>query len=94
MERRIREELLGVRKILARWDPLGVIDSLEEDGLPPDEYDSYAPAILTMLRGGATQDAIVQHLRLIQVRSMGLASSPDHDRWIADQLLEWWRSRQ
>jgi hypothetical protein len=93
MEDRAGEELLGVRKILARWDPIGVIDSLEEDGLPPDEYDSYAPAILTMLRRGTTQDEIVQHLRLIQIRFMGLASSPDHDRWIADQLLEWWRSR-
>jgi len=94
MEDRADEELLGVRKILARWDPIGVIDSLEEDGLPPDEYDSYAPAILTMLRGGTTQDAIVQHLRLIQVCFMGLASSPDHDRWIADQLLEWWGARR
>ena len=94
MKDRVYEELLGVREILARWDPIGVIDSLDEDGLPPDEYDSYAPAIITMLRRGTTQDEIVQHLRLIQVRFMGLASSPDHDRWIADQLLEWWGSRQ
>src|SRR5437763_1019765 len=93
MPDKTKEELLGVRKILALWDPIGVIGDLEEAGLPPDEYDAYAPAILTMLRRGTVRDEIVQHLGLIQSRLMGLPPGRDHDRWIADQLLEWWRSR-
>jgi hypothetical protein len=89
----VDEELLRVQEFLALWDPIGVIDLLEEEGLLPNEYDSYAPAILTMLRAGTTRVEIVRHLGLIQTRFMGLGDSPDHDGWIADQLLEWWRSR-
>jgi hypothetical protein len=89
----IEGELHGVRTILALWDPIGVIDLLEEEGLPPAEYDPYAPAILTMLRRGTTRGEIVQHLGQIQKCFMGLKPSRDHDGWIADRLLEWWRAR-
>jgi hypothetical protein len=86
------EDLKTIQKILQQWDPIDVIESLKEDGIPPNEYDSYAPAILTMLMQGASVENITHHLGVIQKVSMGLDPWPDRDRRIATMLVEWWNS--
>ncbi len=88
------EDLRTVQEILQQWDPIGVIESLKEDGLPPNEYDSYAPAILTMLTQGTSVEKIIDHLGIIQKVSMGLGPWADRDRRIATILVEWWNSRR
>jgi len=40
----------------AAWDPIDV-------GVPPDEYDTYAPQVWELLRSGASEDDVAAHLR-------------------------------
>jgi hypothetical protein len=47
------------------WDPIG-------SGVPPDEYDSYAPMVTGMLERRETDLEIAAHLAHIEKGSMGL----------------------
>jgi len=94
LKKEVKNELASVQRILQRWDPIGVIDMLLEDGLPPDEYDSYAPVVLGMLRRGCSREELVDHLGRVQVESMGLGPWPERDRRTADELLAWWSHRR
>ena len=40
-----RHRIAVVKEALKCWDPIGVIPGLIEDGLLPDEYDSYALSV-------------------------------------------------
>ena len=50
-KRQATEQIRAVEAVLRRWDPIGV-----EPGIsgPADEYDSYAPHIVSMVLGGAS----------------------------------------
>ncbi len=87
-------DLKQVQELLQRWDPIGVIDDLKESGLPPDEYDSYAPAILNMLKRGVNVQGIASHLGQLKTVAMGLGGPwPEKDNQIAQELVFWWQSR-
>jgi hypothetical protein len=53
-----------VESVLRRWDPAGV-----QPGrfAPADEYDSYAPHIVSMIEGGCTADALIAHLEHLSI---------------------------
>jgi hypothetical protein len=57
---------------LRRWDPIGV-----EPGsvAPADEYDSYAPRIVSMVKSGCTVDELAAHLEHLGSETMGLGPS-------------------
>lgn len=64
-----RDLVATIDDILWRvWDPIGVND------VPAarDEYASYAPGILTLLRRGADDAEIIRHLQTIEAERMGL----------------------
>lgn len=85
-------DLKHVQEILQKWDPIGVIDGLKESGQPPNEYDSYAPAILNMLKKGANAQTIAVHLGQIQSFDMGLGGPwPEKDDLTAQKLVSWWQ---
>ena len=87
-------DLNHVETVLQKWDPIGVIETLKEDGLPPNEYDSYAPPILSMLAKGADVEKIAAHLGRIQTVDMGLGGPwPEKDNQIAEELTSWWQSK-
>jgi hypothetical protein len=86
-------ELNHIKKVLQRWDPIGVMPGPKEDDGPIDEYDSYAPGIHTILRGGATVDQVAQHLQHIRTLSMGLPVNRSKDRVFATELVSWWQGR-
>jgi hypothetical protein len=50
------------------WDPIGVNDVPEA----ADEYDGYIGGIYVLLRDSASDERIVQHLREIETKTMGL----------------------
>lgn len=56
----------NVRQVLNRWDPIGVADAVD------DEYDSYIPQFLALLRSGADEATIAKHLLKIEKEWMGL----------------------
>lgn len=89
-----RAELELVEALLRDWDPIGVIETLLEDGLPPNEYDSYAPHIRrTLADDDCTIEGLALTLELIRTRSMGLPECLDADRAAARRMIERWRAR-
>ena len=63
------------------WDPIG----MRQIGGPADEYDSYAPDVLAMLRAGTTEEDLVAHLHSIATTQMGL--HPPRAHYAARALL-------
>lgn len=61
-----------VESVLRRWDPIGV-----QPGrfAPADEYDSYAPKIVSMVESGCSADALVAHLEHLSVDTLGVGSN-------------------
>ena len=83
-------DLEFVKRLLQRWDPIGVIETLVEDGLPPYEYDSYAPEILEKLQAKVTEEQLTEYLGWLQSKKMGFGPSPEKDRAVARELVNWW----
>lgn len=65
-------EIRLVEVILRRWDPVGV-----EPGhvAPADEYDSYAPHIVSIVKGGCTLEELASHLEHLGSEMMGIGRS-------------------
>ena len=72
-----------VKNILrAEWDPIGIGDARAAR----DEYDSNAGRVLSLLRPGASADALYRYLRDVETGSMGLDGDPERTRRIAEKL--------
>ena len=65
-------EIRLVQAILRRWDPIGA-----EPGAvaPSDEYDSYAPHIVSLVKRGCTAEELASHLEHLGSETMGLGPS-------------------
>jgi hypothetical protein len=64
-----REIWTAIRGVLmSQWDPIGVSDVPEA----ADEYDGYIGGVYDLLKGGATDKRIADHLRSIEINRMGL----------------------
>jgi len=78
---RLQDEVRAV--LNADWDPIGVAD------VAPDEYDDYIGPICDMLQSEATQAEMVDFLRMVETKHMGLRPSPTHQLVaVAELLLE------
>lgn len=72
-----------VRSVLLRdWDPLGVGDNPNLS----DEYDSYIPELLRLLRAGASATVIAEYLETLESR-LGVDTSAGKGMEIAVRLL-------
>jgi hypothetical protein len=77
--------VLLVQEILRRWDPIGIAPG--KFG-PADEYDSYAPHIVSMVAQRCSLEELRLHLEVIRVKTIGVEPNPDRDREIAGEILE------
>jgi hypothetical protein len=69
--RALREEIRAVAVVLRReWDPI----SGGADGVPADEYDSYAPVLVGMIERGQSDRAIAEHLSHLESDVIGVGS--------------------
>jgi hypothetical protein len=57
-----------VQSVLRRWDPIGVRPGRRA---PANEYDSYAPYLVSMARNGCTLEEITAHLEALASETMG-----------------------
>ena len=82
-------KIRAVQEILRRWDPINVAPGTVA---PSDEYDSYAPHIVSMVEGGCTIDDLAAHLEHLCVKTMGLgpssAQSRSHSLKFAAQIVD------
>jgi hypothetical protein len=82
---RAMAQVRAVERILRTWDPINVSPGVEA---PADEYDSYAPRILSMIKSGCTQDELASHLEHLASEVMGLGgSSRSHSLEFAGKLI-------
>jgi len=80
-----------VEEILRRWDPIGV----EPGNLAPtDEYDAYAPHIVSMVAQGCSIKELCEHLGVLRVETIGVESNESGDREIAGEILNALRERE
>lgn len=86
-----KSALKTVKTALRCWDPIGVIDLLQKDGLPPDEYDSYAPQIFSEINKGASADTIAKRLAWIRSESMGRGSGrpSEMEEELSEKSVAW-----
>lgn len=87
-----RDRLEIVRTALRKWDPIGVHPEWP-DCPAKDEYDPYAPPILSMLMRGADEADLIDHLRAIRTNLMGLTGDYFPDETTARGLVHWWRTK-
>lgn len=81
-------DIRAVEAILRRWDPIGVLPG---KGGPVDEYDRYAPHIVSMVKGGCKAEELASHLEHLAVVTMGIGpsstSSPVNSLDFAAQIV-------
>ena len=70
-----------------RWDPIGVSAEFPSTA---DEYDSYGPGVVALLRAGASADDVADHLGFVERETMGLAMDDPERRAAVAQLLAAW----
>lgn len=59
----LARDFQAVRHILTHvWNPVGVA------GLPEDEYDTYVWPIVRLLREGASDEALAEHFRDVELK--------------------------
>jgi hypothetical protein len=61
-----------VHGILRRWDPIGVHPGRFA---PAEEYDRFAPQIVSMIEDGCTADALTAHLEHLSVHTFDVGSN-------------------
>ena len=79
-KRDAKQRVSIVQEILRRWNPIG------GQSVPADEYDSYAPHIVSMVAQGCSLEQLCTYLEGILVE-MGIGPSHDRDREIAGEIL-------
>jgi hypothetical protein len=73
-----------VEEVLRRWDPIGV-----EPGViaPADEYDSYAPHIVSMVDDDCSVATLAAHLEHLTVSVIGARADYDVSFEFAEEIV-------
>jgi hypothetical protein len=81
MNSRLEEKASAI--LLLSWDPIGISDEPRAH----DEYESYVPEIVRLIRRGDTEDHIAWHLLGIERGRMGLPGQEAQARTAARRLV-------
>ncbi len=73
-----------VETLLRQWDPIGVPPG--EAG-PKDEYDSYAPHIVSLVQSGCTVSELTAHLSHLRMEVIGLPKNEESDQHAAEGII-------
>lgn len=79
------KKISAVQEILRRWDPIGIAPGSFG---PADEYDEYAPHIVTLVMQGCTEGDLSRHLGIVRTEVIGVEEQPSWDAKIAQEILE------
>jgi hypothetical protein len=56
-------------------------------GGPADEYDSYAPHIVSLIEGGGSMDQLLTHLSHLRTETMGMPANSELDKEAAEEIV-------
>src|SRR5437870_4075979 len=84
------KSIATVQEILRRWDPIGI-----QPGKlgPKDEYDGYAPHVVSLVAQGCSFEQLSDHLGIIRTGKIGIEANPARDREIAGEIIRALRIR-
>lgn len=85
-KRRAVGQVRTVQLLLRAWDPIGAATG-DTTAADIDEYDSYAPHIVSMVSAGCTLEAMTKHLSDLRMHTIGLPSERAKDRECARKIL-------
>ena len=71
--------------LFEHWDPIGVRSIA--GGWPDDEYERYAPGLVALIRQGASNDAIAEHLGVLETQRMGIGPSAAEHRLAVARMV-------
>jgi hypothetical protein len=78
-----------IRSVLLRdWEPI-----ISNDLLPDDEYDSYIPAIIDLLKSDSSAEQLAGYLTNIERDYMEVETNPERTSLVAKNLVAAWKSR-
>lgn len=80
MMARIRE----VEEILREWDPM---DLAPGKLAPADEYDGYAPHIVSQIEQGCSAEQLLKHLQELRSGMVCMRKRPEHDMEMAHKMI-------
>ncbi len=83
-KQQVMSKIRAVEEILRRWDPIGVFPG---DFAPADEYDDYAPHIVSLVAQGTSIEQLAEHLENLRTQTIGVEANRDHDRTIAKEII-------
>jgi hypothetical protein len=89
-KRQAMAQVRAVEEILRRWDPIGIGN---DEISPADEYDSYAPHIVSLVVQGCSIRELAQHLEDVRVETLGVSADPSRDRVTAQEIVHALRVR-
>jgi hypothetical protein len=78
-------KIRSVEEILRRWDPIGVQPGTMA---PVDEYDSYAPHVVSLVESGCTVEELAVHLEYPSTTTIGVGSNPEVSATVARRIVE------
>lgn len=79
----------AVQAILRRWDPM---DLAPGEFAPADEYDSYAPHIVSLVAQGYSTEQLLDYLQKLRSGMVCMRENPNHDMEIAGEIIATLRS--
>jgi len=82
--------VVTVQEILRRWDPIGVQPG---ELAPADEYDSYAPHIVSMVAQDCSSEQLRAHLETFRTDTISVGAHRQRDWEIAVEIIEAIRGR-
>lgn len=85
LKRKLMLDIRAVEGALRLWDPIGTLPGV--DG-PADEYDSYAPHIVTLVARGCAAPELAEHLGKLRADTLGLPMNPAADRSAAESIIQ------
>jgi len=88
-ERKSKESILVLSKILCEWDPIGVMD---DPDWPRGEYDNYIPAITLQLDKNTDDNELAKLLNEITSEYMCITTSDSNNISTAKKLIKHWQS--
>ncbi len=78
-----------VKAILRRWDPM---DLAPGEFAPSDEYDSYAPHIVSLVSQGCSVEQLLGHFQKLRTGMVCMRDNPKRDMDIASEIIATLRS--
>jgi hypothetical protein len=82
---RKRQAMADVKAVCAElrsWDPIAL-----GTAAPADEYDAYAPHIVSLVAEGASDFRLAHHLTELQTEQMGVTATPAVNIQVARRIM-------